>query len=100
MSRFLYITVTKWESALNEKRFVLLAVAEFTVYVWLVIASRGGVRVCGRVSSPYAHQEAKKKKKETEKGPGLQHLLQVQQNFLDILIATWFQEFKLIARNH
>lgn len=41
MSRFLYITVTKWESALNEKRFVLLAVAEFTVYVWLVIASRG-----------------------------------------------------------
>lgn len=67
VSRFLYITVTKWESALNEKRFVLLAVAEFTVYVWLVIASRGRVRVCGRVSSPYAHQEAKKKKKQNKR---------------------------------
>lgn len=67
MSRFLYIIVTKWESALNEKRFVLLAVAEFTVYVWLVIASRGRVRVCGRVSSPYEHQEAKKKKGDRER---------------------------------
>lgn len=64
VSRFLSTTVTKWESALNEKRFVLLAVAEFTVYAWLVIASRGRVRVCGRVSSPYDHQEEKKKRRQ------------------------------------
>lgn len=62
VSRFLSTTVTKWESALNEKRFVLLAVQN-SVYAWLVIASRGRVRVCDRVSSPYDHQEAKKKKK-------------------------------------
>lgn len=69
VSRFLYTTVTKWESALNEKRFVLLAVAEFTVYAWLVIASRGRVRVCGRVSSPYDHQEEKKRDRERTRAP-------------------------------